>query len=61
MAQPTTTPRAHVPHERIAQRAYEKWMKRGCPQGTDVQDWVEAERELSAELARSATMTGTRR
>ena len=50
-----------VPQEKIAQRAYEKWMKRGCPQGSDVQDWVEAERELAAEMARSSTMTGTRR
>ena len=60
-AQPSTTPRLHVPHERIAQRAYEKWMKRGCPHGTDVQDWIEAERELAAELARNSGTTGTRR
>jgi Protein of unknown function (DUF2934) len=42
-----------IPHEKIAQRAYEKWMKRGCPHGTDVQDWVEAEAELRAETGYS--------
>jgi hypothetical protein len=44
-----------VPHDRIAMRAYEKWMKRGCPQGTAFQDWVEAETELVAELNRGTT------
>jgi hypothetical protein len=38
-----------IPHEKIAMRAYEKWCKRGRPQGTDKQDWVEAEAELRAE------------
>ena len=43
---PTTS---HVPQEKIAQRAYEKWMKRGCTHGCHLQDWAEAERELHAE------------
>jgi hypothetical protein len=59
MAQPTTS-QTRIPHERIAQRAYEKWMKRGCPHGTAQQDWFEAERELMAEMSRSST-TATRR
>jgi hypothetical protein len=42
-----------VPHEKIAMRAYEKWCQRGRPQGTDKQDWVEAEAELRAEMLRS--------
>jgi hypothetical protein len=42
-----------VPHDRIAQRAYEKWLKRGCVHGHDTQDWMEAEAELRAEMARS--------
>jgi hypothetical protein len=50
-----------IPRERIAQRAYEKWMKRGCPHGSDMQDWIEAERELMAEMARSSPPTGGRR
>ena len=44
-----------IPHEKIAMRAYEKWVKRGRPHGSDVQDWVEAENELRAELAKSGT------
>jgi hypothetical protein len=43
-----------LPTERIAQRAYEKWLKRGCVHGYDTQDWVEAEREILAEQSRSA-------
>jgi hypothetical protein len=42
----------HVPREKIAMRAYEKWCKRGCPHGSDVQDWIEAESELKAEMVR---------
>jgi hypothetical protein len=44
----------HVPREKIAMRAYEKWQKRGCSHGNDLQDWVEAENELRQELARSS-------
>jgi hypothetical protein len=31
--------------ERIAKRAYELYLERGCRQGCDVEDWVDAERE----------------
>jgi hypothetical protein len=41
-----------VPHEKIAMRAYERWVKKGRPQGTHVQDWLEAEAELKSEFAR---------
>jgi hypothetical protein len=58
VAHPTTTTR--VPHERIAMRAYEKWLRRGCPHGTDQQDWLEAEAELTAEMNRGNTVSGTR-
>jgi hypothetical protein len=50
-------PPLKIPHERIAQRAYEKWLKRGCGHGHDMQDWAEAEAELRSELARAATGT----
>jgi hypothetical protein len=43
-----------VPHDKIAARAYEKWCKRGCPHGSDMRDWLEAEAELRAELIRSS-------
>jgi hypothetical protein len=30
----------------IADRAYRRWVDRGCPQGSPEEDWFEAEREL---------------
>ncbi len=52
---PAAQPAApHKPaHDRIAMRAYEKWLSRGCPHGTDQQDWLEAEAELAAEMSRT--------
>jgi hypothetical protein len=50
-----------IPHDKVAMRAYEKWCQRGRPQGTHVQDWLEAERELQAEAMRSAQQQGQRR
>lgn len=32
--------------ERIAKRAYELYLERGCRQGCDLADWVDAEREI---------------
>jgi hypothetical protein len=40
--------------ERVAQRAYEKWVKRGCKHGCDRQDWFDAEAEVLAEQNRSS-------
>ena len=34
-------------HDKIAERAYEIWNDRGCPEGTDMEIWLEAERQLS--------------
>lgn len=53
------TPHLMVPHEKIATRAYERWIKKGRPQGTQVQDWLEAEAELKAELARGSLGSGS--
>jgi len=51
-----------VPHDKIAQRAYEKWCARGKPaNGTDKQDWYDAERELQMEFARTGTFGSSRR
>jgi hypothetical protein len=50
-----------VPPDKIAQRAYEKWVKRGMQHGSDVQDWLEAEAELRAEMARGQTAPPPRR
>lgn len=43
---PTTTP--HVTPERIAERAYELFLERGGHAGYHVEDWLQAERELSS-------------
>ena len=52
-----TSNTAKVAHEKIAMRAYEKWVKRGQQHGSHEQDWIEAETELKAEMARGATGT----
>ncbi|HWG47648.1 MAG TPA: DUF2934 domain-containing protein [Gemmataceae bacterium] len=55
LAQPAKAPGTPIPHEKIAMRAYEKWVKRGRPQGTEMQDWSEAEAELKSEMMRPTT------
>jgi len=45
--------------ERVAKRAYEKWLKGGCRQGCDKQNWLEAEAEILAEVNRSGNAGGT--
>jgi hypothetical protein len=50
----TTTPSAKgvtPTYEQISQRAQEIWKKKGCLPGQDEQNWLEAERQLKAELA----------
>jgi hypothetical protein len=39
-----------IAEELIRQRSYEIWLRDGCPQGRDVQHWLEAKAELEAEL-----------
>lgn len=34
--------------ERIAKRAYELYLERGCRPGCELEDWIDAERELLA-------------
>lgn len=53
--QPTPT---MVSRDKVAMRAYDKWCQRGCRHGFDQQDWLEAERELTAECSRTGTTTG---
>ena len=33
--------------DRVAQRAYERYVERGREDGRDMEDWLEAERELN--------------
>ncbi len=34
--------------ERIAQRAYELYEQRGCQAGSELEDWLQAEREIGS-------------
>jgi len=50
-AQPDQSPTSPVPAPTangrdIARRAYELYLARGCDAGHDVEDWLQAEREL---------------
>jgi hypothetical protein len=53
-------PHEKVPHDKIAMRAYEKWCQRGRPNGSHLQDWLEAERELHAEVTKSPGVASRR-
>jgi len=56
-----TTPSVKIPHEKIAMRAYEKWCHKGRQQGTQLQDWLEAEAELRTEFGRTGSTPATTR
>jgi hypothetical protein len=43
--------------EQISQRAYEIYLARGCEDGYDLSDWIEAERELSEPSERQTVGT----
>jgi hypothetical protein len=34
--------------DKVAIRAYEIWMERGCPENTELEDWYKAEAEIKA-------------
>jgi hypothetical protein len=53
LAQPAAVP-SDLPEELIAARAYEKWQRRGCPEGDGMQDWYAARAELQEERLRFA-------
>jgi hypothetical protein len=40
--------------EQIAALAHAIWIDRGCPEGSDVDNWLEAERQLRGEVRRPA-------
>ena len=40
--------------QRIRDRAHEIWTERGCPEGRDVEFWLEAEGELETQRRRLA-------
>lgn len=49
---PQTTSGKAPTYDQISQRAREIWTKKGCLPGQDEQNWLEAERQLKAELGR---------
>ena len=44
---------ATILHDMIAKRAYAIWQSHGCPRGTAVQDWLQAEAEVKREIQRA--------
>lgn len=40
----------HLSQAAVAARAEALWREKGCPQGRDEETWLEAERQLKAEL-----------
>jgi DUF2934 family protein len=49
-----TTQAARPTSADVAKRAFELYCQRGCQDGYDVQDWLQAERELLTDSASSA-------
>ena len=49
-----------VDERAIAALAYQIWLDRGCPIGTDQEDWFRAEEDLK-KLAKTPTTVGGRR
>ena len=47
---PQATAKVEIMRERIAQRAYDIWVKQGCCHGHDQGHWLEAERQLRVEM-----------
>ena len=47
-----------ITHDEISQRAYEIFVERGCPEGRDMEHWLEAEAQLRAGTA-SPSMPAT--
>jgi hypothetical protein len=56
---PEGTSRQHTsygdPRDRIATRAYELYLARGCSDGGDFDDWITAERELTGVQSHTAS------
>lgn len=44
--------------QEIAQRAYQRYCDRGCAPGSDIDDWLAAEREVLASQAEEPPSTG---
>jgi hypothetical protein len=54
----TATPKARIAsnqpsQEEIALRAYHLYLERGCVPGNELEDWIQAERQLLSEIGKS--------
>ena len=49
MSFPNRVQRPEIVDKAIAQRAYELWQQRGCPEGDGADDWQTARDQLLAE------------
>jgi hypothetical protein len=47
-------PAAGVTEEQIAHRAYELYCERGCQDGHDLDDWLQAERDVRSHATSTA-------
>jgi hypothetical protein len=47
-------PTAPISEEQVAQRAFELYCERGCRDGHDVEDWLQAERDVRGNATSSA-------
>ncbi len=41
-------PEPRVDHKMVEAMAYQLWLQRGCPTGSDQEDWYRAEAELTS-------------
>ena len=47
-------PESSVDHEVVEAMAYQLWLQRGCPVGSEQEDWYRAESELKATAERTS-------
>ena len=47
---PINKPKIEITQEMIAKRAAEIWQRNGCQEGQDIQNWLQAEKELREEI-----------
>jgi hypothetical protein len=48
-------------HDKIAEKAYLKYIQRGCMDGFDQQDWLEAEQEVKSSKKKTIAKTAVRK
>ncbi|MGK5086152.1 DUF2934 domain-containing protein [Bdellovibrionota bacterium FG-2] len=46
----------NIDPNKVAQKAYEYYLQRGCQQGNELEDWLRAEAELNAPLPSTKSM-----